>query len=722
MGAMTQGMLVYDSTGRILLANHQAAQLFYSENAHGLLQQTLHDVLKTVEIVDELKVPYALEDLLSDMRGHADAPIVIGMRALNSVQEEYQWVRLVQSSVTSNSDSNATTLLLLNEYPALPSTSNRFWGKEIQSVTAALSEGATFADVAHAFLDKGVPSLKAAGGALWLLSQDGTSLKLVDALGYSAIQRGVLSIIPLSFVTPPGDCIRGGDPLWISGYEQIERDYPEVARVMQKVSEPFSAAFLPLRIEGRAIGVASLHFVGDSAVQEQLNHTLMVVARQCAQALDRARLLEVERALRAEAEAGQHRLAFLAEASRALVLSLDYEMTLNTMLELLIPRLGDVATLDIITDEHQVRRLVLAPGDAHRATLLRRSDWPELMGENNPTSALSTPQACFFPQVDDLLLAKLAVSPTHLDLMQQLSCRSLCSVPIIYRNQLMGAVTVYYTTSSKQHTIDDLHLLEELAQRVASAMDNARLYQASEAAVRLRDDFLSVAGHELRTPLTALSLQLYNMRRVINDPARISEKLIAITRQSERLCTLVDELLDVSRVVAGRMNLNLERFDIGVMLKEIMARFADEAARFGDVLNCQCEGDLVGVWDPLRLEQVMSNLISNALRYGEHKPISARAWSKNGHVAVSVTDSGIGISSVDQQRIFQRFERAVSNRNYGGLGLGLWIAHQIVEAHGGTISVQSSQGQGSTFLIELPRMTEQHPEESSQALDVFLTT
>ncbi|QRK08849.1 PAS domain S-box protein [Archangium violaceum] len=226
-------------------------------------------------------------------------------------------------------------------------------------------------------------------------------------------------------------------------------------------------------------------------------------------------------------------------------------------------------------------------------------------------------------------------------------------------------------------------------------------------AVRLRDDFLSVAAHELRTPLTSLKLQLELISRAAEDagaglPARLESKLKAAHRQANRLNQLNEALLDVSRIGTGRLHVEREEVDFVEVVQEMLQRLAPEFERAGCMIGTDLSAEVRGQWDGLRLEQVVVNLLMNATRYGAGKPIEVRLGREGGAAVFSVRDHGIGIAPEDQQRIFRRFERAVSVHNYGGLGLGLYISSEIVSALGGSISVASQPGAGATFTVRLP--------------------
>jgi PAS domain S-box-containing protein len=232
-------------------------------------------------------------------------------------------------------------------------------------------------------------------------------------------------------------------------------------------------------------------------------------------------------------------------------------------------------------------------------------------------------------------------------------------------------------------------------------------------AVSVRDEFVSIASHELRTPLTALRLQLDSVARSLQRrPAEhlASGRLAASTSDAQtqvsRLTTLVERLLDISRFADGRLSLEPEELDLVTVVRGVVDVMREPARVAGCELRFSGPPALAGRWDRVRLEQLVTNLVGNATKFGARQPVDvALAAGTNGHsgtVSLTVTDRGIGIEPEYQRRIFGRFERAVSTRNFGGLGLGLWVAKQIVEAHEGTISVASAPGEGATFTVVLP--------------------
>lgn len=280
-----------------------------------------------------------------------------------------------------------------------------------------------------------------------------------------------------------------------------------------------------------------------------------------------------------------------------------------------------------------------------------------------------------------------------------LSANSLITAPLVARGEQIGLLVLGRT--DRDYEPNEVAFAEEIAHRAALALDNARLFRQAEDAVRLRDEFISIAGHELRTPLTALQLNVDRLLR--HQPQEAARPhLLRVNRQVDRMTDLIGQLLDVSKITAGRLALECADMDLVELVREVAERFHEQADKAGSAIELRLPVAARGCWDQARLDQVISNLISNALKYGAGKPIQIALERVERGFALTIADQGLGISSADQDRIFERFERAVSAAHYGGFGLGLWIARIVVEASGGTISVQSELSRGSKFTVVLP--------------------
>jgi len=411
-----------------------------------------------------------------------------------------------------------------------------------------------------------------------------------------------------------------------------------------------------------------------------------------------------EEALRRQAK----RLEALAEASRVFASGLDYKTTLDTVARRLSELIGDGALIRVVSpDGGWLVPVAVYHPIAERAALRRRviQAAPQRTSEGMTARALQAHRTLRIPELS-LEIVHAEMKPEYWPYLEGVS--SLMMAPLEHRRHVFGHITLMRDAGGAPYTEEDEALLDDLAHRAAQAIENARLYGEAQAAVAVRDEFLSIASHELRTPLTALRLALENMRRVSTreaierlPPQYVERVLSTAERQGQRLEKLVAALLDVSRIHMGRLELDIEEVDLGASVQDALGAVEDEAAQSGSQI--QVRGEPVhGYWDRLRISQVVTNLLSNAVKYGGGKPVEVEFGSRGDHAVLTVRDHGIGIDPADQPQIFERFERAVSSRNYGGLGLGLYIVKRIVEAHGGTIRVESKTGEGAAFLVELP--------------------
>jgi PAS domain S-box-containing protein len=360
------------------------------------------------------------------------------------------------------------------------------------------------------------------------------------------------------------------------------------------------------------------------------------------------------------------RALFLADATRLLA-SLDVEAALDSVAHMAVPFLGDGCAIDLLGDGGPRRLLAVS---------------------RDPTQPINP----------ELHRSVVGGHPT----IYALGVRSYMAVPLLVKGALVGAMT-FVAAATRRYTPDDLQLAEELGRRAALSVANARLYHGAQEALRARDEFLSIAAHEIRGPITSIHMAVQGLQGGKIPKPAMPKVLEIIEREDRRLARFVDELLDLGRIRGGRLHITYEQVDLSDVVREATARLGAELAGSGSSLSVSTEGRLVGEWDRFRLEQVVTNLISNAIKFGLGKPISISVSAHHGTVALVVKDQGIGIAPDMLERIFLPFERAVAVRHYGGLGLGLYIARTIVEDLGGKISVESSQKAGSTFTVELPQ-------------------
>lgn len=383
--------------------------------------------------------------------------------------------------------------------------------------------------------------------------------------------------------------------------------------------------------------------------------------------------------------------SFLVDAGRVLLGTLDRDRTLRSVARVAVEGFCDWCTIDLLNEDGVP---VTAAGDHADPSLVPfldrvRAGWPE--SERALNTALETGEP-------------MLIRDGAGDSAQEGEAAAIV-VPLSARSRIFGAITFVSSDGGRVYSESDLHTGIELAHLAALAIDNARLFEEAEAAVHVRDEFLSVAAHELRTPLTPLKLLIGTYQKLLDrgKPDEVMARLPATfrraTRQIDRLVWLVDTLLDVSRIREGKLRIQRENADLAEIARDTADRFEEEAKANGCRIVLDVES-APGFWDGHRLEQVASNLLGNAIKYGAGKEVGVQV--RGGDPArLTVIDRGIGIAPDEQQRIFEPFERAVSPLSFGGLGLGLYIARQIVDAHGGHISVHSEPGH-TEFTVSLP--------------------
>jgi signal transduction histidine kinase len=428
----------------------------------------------------------------------------------------------------------------------------------------------------------------------------------------------------------------------------------------------------------------------------------------CAQALDRAHLFEAERSARTEAAEANRRLQMLSEASKAFAESnRDFSSALGVIAQSLTEMVGDSATIALISlikgDGTVMENVAARAKDPEFAEELKAfaREHPQRLGQGLRGRVAATGEAVFIPVVDKEQLRE-EIEPDYKPIFNRFKLSSIIVVPLRAHERILGTISLSRADPRRPLTAADLSVVQELADRAALTIENARLYESSQRAIRVRDHMLALAAHELATPLTVLRLQLSSLQRSELGAERSASKLEMATRCLERLDNVIDKFLDISCISAGQLALTPEPVDLSALVRDVCELFSERLARSECELDLHAEQSVVGRWDKLRLEQVVTNLLSNACKFGRGKPIEVSVGSHGDMAFVQVRDNGIGIPPDKQARIFERLEHVVAQRDQSGLRLGLWICRELVEAQGGKISVESEPGVGSTFTVYLP--------------------
>lgn len=576
----------------------------------------------------------------------------------------------------------------------------------LQALTEAFSAALTAEKVAQTVLTGFTTSVGARTAGVWLKSADGKSIELTASHGFSPENKRRFQRLEIDAAAPIAETIRTGEPVWLESTEM-------------------AIASLPLATGGRVLGALSLTFGNTREMDEQGRPFLLSVARQCAQALDRARLYEDEQKARSRSE-------FLAKASAALAESLNYEQTLQAVAHLAVPQFADWAAVDLIGDDKSIRRVAVAHLDPAKVEpgweLFRPIGLPNVLRTGNPE---------LVEHIPDSLSVKMISDPELLEIARALKLSSSIVVAIKLKGRILGAITFVLAESNRRYTQADVEVAEELAIRAATSMENAKLYGDSIEASRLKDEFLSTLSHELRTPLTAILgwARILEGTKVTDEKRTRAVEIIA--RNAKTQAQLIDDMLDISRIIAGKMRLDVQSINpldaIESAIDSVRLAADSKMIRLQTVLD---PGAAPILGDPGRMQQIVWNLLTNAIKF-THKGgwVLVQLARVNSHIEIEVSDSGEGIAPEFLPFVFERFRQgdASSSRSYGGLGLGLAIVRHLVELHGGTITaISEGIGKGATFRVKLPLIpvlrplvdheTREHPTSSLMPLELTFST
>ncbi len=401
-------------------------------------------------------------------------------------------------------------------------------------------------------------------------------------------------------------------------------------------------------------------------------------------------------------------LRFLAEASKSLATLVDYRSTLQKVAYLAVPSFADWCAVDMLDEGGTLQRLAVAhqdPDQVHLAEEIFRRYPPRPDTCVGVMKVLRTGEPDLVTQIDHDMLAKAAQSEEHLRLLQQLHLQSFLCVPLAGKDRVLGVMSFVFSDSGRRYKAEDLSLAEDLAHRAVIAVENARLYQELKVADRRKDEFLAMLAHELRNPLAPICSGLDILAMDESDGHLETIKLMQ--DQVEHVVRLVDDLLDMSRIMRGRIELRKEPVELSMLVQRSVATVQPLVEGLHQKLIVSLPEE--PLWlnaDPVRIVQVFENLLNNASKYTETEGrIELTAERQDGQVVVKVHDTGVGIEPDLLPHVFDLFTQSARSldRAQGGLGIGLTLVKRLVEFHGGTVSAESEgSGRGSTFLVQLP--------------------
>ncbi|HEV3300755.1 MAG TPA: ATP-binding protein [Planctomycetaceae bacterium] len=507
--------------------------------------------------------------------------------------------------------------------------------------------------------------------------------------------------------------VLGGDPLGALVAGQFFTRYPEQLPLEHFASQlrlSSGKAWELARLE-HPIKQATLEVYADllATLGQTFLQTHYHSLREAERLAEMTRLRDhaiAEATQRKRVEESQH---FLAEASVEFT-SLDYETTLKNLARRAVPFLADFCFFDVVISDERIQRVGWAHADPAKQELFDKVCRlvPALnFKDHSVAEALLTGQPDFEPEITDAWMQTAATSPQHLQFMRDLGLGSMMAVPLIAHKRKLGALTFCYTAASgRRYAQRELRLAEELARRTAMVVENAKLYHALQEADHRKDEFLAMLGHELRNPLAPILNAVQLLQNQKDQNSRQQKAQTIIERQVIQLTHLVDDLLDVSRAITGRIELRREPIAVGGIMERAVETVRPLIDQRKHELTVSLPPDPIWLYaDAARLEQVVTNLLTNAVKYtsaGGHIWLSVQ--QEDDKAVLRVRDTGLGITPAFLPHVFDLFTQAErsSDRLQGGLGIGLALVKRLVEMHEGTVSVSSTLGQGSEFVVSLP--------------------
>jgi signal transduction histidine kinase len=562
--------------------------------------------------------------------------------------------------------------------------------ERLMKITAAIADAVTPEQVYTALVDEVGAALGASSAGLWLVDEEGREAHLVRSMGYLAERLDRIARFPLAAEgrIPVVDCVRERQPIWIDSQPELLERYPHLAAVVTP-GRSYRVSCLPIVVRGAAIGGLGFTFEGRASVDRDQRDVLLLVARYSAQALERLRLLELERRSREQAEAFASRLEHLYGLVRAVIHARRVEEVFDPALDAIERALETKRCSILLFDEEGVMRFRAWRGlsEAYRAAVDGHSPWRRDDLEPTPI---------FVPDVE--------TDPTmsvYLPVFREAGIGSLAFFPLVAGGRLIGKFMVYYDRP-QSFSPTRLNMAGAIANHVAAACARFASVAQLEQTVRFNEMFAGILGHDLRNPLGAImaSAELA-LRR--DEGGKVAKPISRILSSGHRMARMIDQLLDFTRVRVGAgIPLAAERRDLHAVLRQVTDEL--EPSHPG-TLHLTLSGRGEGSFDVDRMSQVFSNLLGNALQHGlPEAGVTVRADGEApDRLQVEVHNAG-AIPPGLLGKLFEPMTGGERRRDGSqGLGLGLYISKQIVEAHGGHIEVRSSEAAGTTFVVVLPR-------------------
>ncbi|HEY3747377.1 MAG TPA: PAS domain S-box protein, partial [Gemmatimonadaceae bacterium] len=507
------------------------------------------------------------------------------------------------------------------------------------------------------------------------------------------------------------DTFASGDDELAINAALAKLSHPEdfMAKVVELYSNPDLASYDVLELkDGRIFERYSQPQRIDDVAVGRVWSFRDVTARRRAE--EQGRALEREQAARAEAENSQKRTALLAEASRVLSTSFDYQTTLAALVRLAVPTLADYCALDILEGENEFKRIGEAHVDPTKSGLIRKvGTFPRsALTEQHPLiRVMTTGYPVLEAEITPAFIRASFSEPSQRQMVQALGPRSFICVPLVSSGKILGALTLVTSGSGRRYDEADLSLAADMARRAAIVVEHARLFHEAQQATRARDDVLAVVAHDLRNPLNTVTMAIGLMLE--NTPVERTQErrqVEIVRRAADRMNRMIQDLLDVKRMESGRLAIDLRPEGVDVIINDMIEMLRPLAVGSSIALESSVAEGLPPVLaDSARIQQVLSNLVGNAVKFTPRDGrITVCAEQIESEVRFGVIDTGPGIPPEQVPHIFGQFWQA-SSSDRRGIGLGLAIAKGIVEAHKGTIWVESQVGLGSTFYFTLPTAT-----------------